>query len=153
MRSFRPLDWKEFLKRLAGESLDSPGKAASAAALGVFFGIAPFWGLQLILAMLAASVLKVNRVIAGAATNISVPPLIPFIIFASLKIGALVLGRPFSMGSFTRTGALQMAKNCAAQYLVGSLFLALFCTLIVWLLAYVAAAMVLKRKASLQKSL
>jgi len=132
--------WKGTIGRLAGESLDSPAKAAFAVALGVFFGIAPFWGFQLILALLAASYFKVNRILAGAATNVSVPPLIPFIVYTSVKLGGIVLGRSASPAVFIKTGSLQAVKNCALQYLLGSLLLAILCALAAGSLAYAGAA-------------
>ena len=143
----RPGHWKETVRRLAGESLDSPARAAFAVALGVFFGIAPFWGFQLLLALLAASVFKVNRLIAGAATNISIPPLIPFIVYASLKLGGIVLGRSASPAVFLRTGGLQAVKSCAGQYLLVSILLAFFCALRAGVLAYAGAAVARKNLA------
>lgn len=137
--------WKVCLVRLAGESLDSPSRTASAAGLGVFFGIAPFWGFQLVLALLAATALKVNRVIAGAASNVSVPPMIPFIVYASLKTGGAVLGRPTPAFSFGTAG-LQAVKSCAAQYVVGSVLLAFVCALAAWGLAYLGALAFARKK-------
>ncbi len=119
--------------------MDTPSRTASAAALGVFFGIAPFWGFQLVLSLLAASLFKVNRVIAGAASNISVPPLIPFIVYASLKTGGLALGRSAGPVVFSRAAGLQAVKSYAGQYLVGSFLLAVGCALAVWGLVYLAA--------------
>ena len=151
MKLIRTLAWRDTFKRLAGESLDSPAKAALAVSLGVFFGIAPFWGFQLVLALLAASFFKVNRLIAGAATNISVPPLIPFIVYASIKLGGLVLGRPASPAGLIKAGGFQAARNCAGQYLLGSVLLAFFCALAAGALAYAGAAAA-RKNSDLKKS-
>jgi len=131
---------KTAFNRLAWESLDSPARVSGAVALGVFFGIAPFWGFQLVLALLAASALKVNRVIAGAATNISVPPLIPFILYASIRLGGSVIGSSAGPTVLIRTISLQSVKSCAAQYLVGSILLAILCALAAGGLTYAAAS-------------
>jgi len=146
-------DWKSAFLGLARESLDSPAKAASSAALGVFFGIAPFWGFQLVLSLLAASLFKVNRVIAGAASNISAPPLIPFIVYASLKTGELALGRSGSPEIFLGTSSLQAVKSCAAQYLVGSVLLAFLCALAAWGLVYISVLVFAVKNADLRNKL
>ncbi len=146
MKLFRPEYWREIFARLAGEALDSPSRAASAVALGVFFGIAPFWGFQLVLALLAASLLRLNRLIAGAATNISVPPLIPLIVYASAALGGIVTGRPVEAGSLLKAGGLRAAAAAVPQYLLGSLLLAFICALAAWALAYASALVLLKKK-------
>ena len=152
MRSLPQINWKGAIVRLAAESLESPSKTASAAAIGVFFGIAPFWGFQLALALLAATVLRVNRVIAGAASNISIPPMIPFIIYASLKTGGLALGRSMSPDFSLNSANLQLVKNYAAQYLVGSVLLAFICALAAWTLVYsFSLAYARKKEAALNK--
>ena len=132
--------------RLAGESLDSPSRTAHAAALGIFFGIAPFWGFQLVFALLAASALKLNRVIAGAASNVSMPPMIPFIVYASLKLGRAVLGRSAVPVVFIKTAGLQVVRTYAAQYLVGSVLLAFVCALAAWGIVYSLALAYTRKK-------
>ncbi len=151
MKLLRAEHWKEVFNRLAVESLDSPARAASAAALGVFFGIAPFWGFQLVLALLAASLLRLNRLIAGAASNISLPPFIPFIVYASVTLGGVVTGRPVRAEYFFKAGGLRAAAEAVPQYLLGGLLLALLCALAAWALAY-GAALFISRKKELKKA-
>jgi len=146
MKLLKLKDWRENYSRLAGESLDSPARAASAAALGVFFGITPFWGFQLALALLAASALKLNRLIAGAASNVSFPPLIPFIVYASAELGAMVTGRPVSYAGLFGPGGLRAAAALAPQYFLGGMLLACICALAAWGLVYALAAFLLRRK-------
>ena len=129
-----PENWKKTFKRLAGECNGSPASTAGAV-------------------VLAASLFKVNRLIAGAASNISLPPVIPFIVYASLKTGGVVMGRSASPVVFIRTLSFQTAKACAAQYVVGSILLAFFCALAAWGLAYAAAMIVSKRTSVLEKSI
>ncbi|MCX5786552.1 MAG: DUF2062 domain-containing protein [Elusimicrobia bacterium] len=132
------LDKKSTL-RLIKESLDSPLKIAEAVALGVFFGIAPVWGFQLILALLFASILKVNRLIAAAASNISIPPMIPVIVFASLKTGGFVMRKPWTAVPFPGPGGLLAVKGYLLQYLVGSVLLASLCAMAAGAIVYAFA--------------
>lgn len=59
--------------------------------VGIFFGIAPLWGLQLILAVGVAYIFRLNKAIAIITANISIPPMIPFILWGSYETGKLIL--------------------------------------------------------------
>lgn len=68
---------------------ESPIKLAAAMGFGVFMGITPVWGFQMLIAAILAHLLKLNKIIVLAFSNISLPPLIPFIIYFSYKTGSL----------------------------------------------------------------
>ena len=57
----------------------SPAELAGAVGLGLFFGIAPIWGFQMIVAAAVAHRLRLNKAITLLASNISIPPLMPFV--------------------------------------------------------------------------
>lgn len=76
---------------------ESPMKKASSVALGLFFGIVPIWGFQFATALLLAHFLKLNKVVVGLVAQISVPPMIPFILYASVKTGELVLSEKVNL--------------------------------------------------------
>ena len=68
--------------------------------MGVLFACTPFYGFQVWLALLVAWPLRLNKVAVAIGTQFSVPPMIPFIVFASAWTGEwLVHGRALS---FTR---------------------------------------------------
>ncbi len=92
------------LKRIFGvlktemlKDRDHPVKLSLAVATGLFFGIFPVWGFQMAIAFAVASVLKLNRVVVLLVSNISIPPMIPFIIYFSFKFGALFVANPVSL--------------------------------------------------------
>jgi len=89
------------LKRVWREEIvarhESPMKKASSVALGLFFGIVPIWGFQFATALLLAHFLKLNKVVVGLVAQISVPPMIPFILYASVKTGELVLSEKVNL--------------------------------------------------------
>jgi uncharacterized protein (DUF2062 family) len=104
---------------------DSPSKKALSIALGIFIGTSPFWGFQGILALTLAAAFKLNKAIAFAFSNISVPPLIPIIVYVSYKLGNWVFGTEeinFDMENFTAN--IKLLENIE-EYLVGSLLLGL----------------------------
>ncbi|PJJ07532.1 glycosyltransferase involved in cell wall biosynthesis [Flavobacterium sp. 1] len=87
-RKLKKKGLKQFFLENVLESNDSNIRKAASIALGVFIGICPFWGFQTILVLFLAVLLKLNKVIAFAFSNISFPPFIPFIIYGSLKLGS-----------------------------------------------------------------
>ncbi len=70
---------------------ESPFKIAAATGFGVFMGIAPIWGFQMILAALLAHFMRLNKIIVLAASNISIPPMIPVLIYFSYQTGGLLM--------------------------------------------------------------
>jgi len=71
---------------------ENPFKVAMATGFGVFMGIIPIRGFQMLTAAFLAHFFKLNKILVLAASNISIPPLIPFIIYFSYKTGGLALG-------------------------------------------------------------
>ena len=73
---------------------ENPAKVSAGIGFGVFMGIAPIWGFQMIVAVTLAHFLKLNKIIVLAFSNISLPPVIPFIIYLSYAVGGLVMDNP-----------------------------------------------------------
>ncbi len=123
---FRNIKKKGIKKTLVDhliKNTDSNLKKALAIALGIFVGISPFWGGQTILVLFLASVFKLNRAIAFTFSNVSLPPFIPFIIYGSLELGALLLGQKNTLRLSEIDKGFDIKKNLM-QYVVGSLSLA-----------------------------
>lgn len=91
-RKFRKKGLRRFLKEDLLHSSDSPRKKALSIALGVFIGLSPLWSLHTIIVISLAVAFKLNKVIAFVFSNVSLPPFIPFVFYASLKMGALITG-------------------------------------------------------------
>lgn len=104
------------------ESDGSNRTKAFSIALGVFIGFSPFWGFQTLLVISLAVLFKLNKVLAFVASNVSLPPFIPFIIAASL-----FLGSPFVSGNsdiFSQELNFDLVRNNLLQYVIGSMILA-----------------------------
>ncbi|MGO4772817.1 DUF2062 domain-containing protein [Flavobacterium sp. W22_SRS_FK3] len=127
--------FKKFFLEDILESTDSDFKKSAAISLGVFIGLSPFWGFQTILLFTFAALFRLNKVIAYLTSNVSFPPFIPFIIYASLQVGSLFVSSstPLNLDSSLTLDDIQ--KN-ATQYIVGSLILATASALICGLLSY-----------------
>jgi glycosyltransferase involved in cell wall biosynthesis len=126
---FRPLmiirgmmkdGFREMIRKHLLNPDESNLKKSASVALGIFMGIAPVWGWQMAIALSLAVMLKLNKAITLIASNISIPPLIPFILFGSYVTGGLVLGnhRPLSFDSGI---TLEFVKNNIMQYITGAL--------------------------------
>ncbi|RZF60134.1 DUF2062 domain-containing protein [Sphingobacterium corticibacterium] len=121
-RSFKKKRWSDFVRENILGSTDSPIKKALSIGLGVFMGIAPFWGFQTAITITLAVFLRLNKVLAFVFSNISFAPFIPIVIYASLLVGGLVYPSP---SSFQLDGvSLDTIKSHLWQYVIGSFLLA-----------------------------
>lgn len=136
IRSFKKKSFKRFLKEDVLQADDSNEVKALSVTLGAFIGIAPLWGLQSFLSIFLAVVFGWNKVISFAASNISIPPMIPLIVFASLWIGSLFIGQPLhEIPSLEEINA-DFIKNHLYQYLLGSVLLATIVSIILGSITY-----------------
>ncbi len=120
--SFKKKGFKRFFIENVMEHEDSSSKKAMSIALGVFIGIAPAWGFQTALVLFLAYVFRLNKLIAFTFSNISIPPMIPVIIYLSLKTGSLITG---SGEVHEHESGVDAIKHNIVQYLTGSIILAL----------------------------
>ena len=121
----RNLTWKNIKAFLIIKS-ETNLKLAASIGFGVFMGIVPIWGYQMIVALALAYVFKLHTPFVIVAANISIPPMIPIIIFGSIGMGGLIMGHPLSEFSFSSMTGLESITNHLFQYIVGSLVLAVF---------------------------
>jgi len=134
-RKFRKKGFKRFFCEDFLQSNDPPLKKALSIALGVFIGLSPLWGFHTILVLSLAVLLKLNKVIAFAFSNLSIPPLIPFVIYLSLQTGALVMGSEFDF-SLNEIGKDFGSFKQLQTYIIGSFLLALFSAILFGLIGY-----------------
>ncbi|MCV2485687.1 DUF2062 domain-containing protein [Flavobacterium sp. SH_e] len=127
--------FKKFFLEDILESNDSNFKKSAAIGLGIFIGLSPFWGFQTVLLFTFAALFRLNKVIAYLTSNVSFPPFIPFIIYASLQVGSIFVSSdaPLVLDSSITLDDIQ--KN-ATQYIVGSLILASVSALSVGFISY-----------------
>jgi glycosyltransferase involved in cell wall biosynthesis len=91
---------------------------------GVFMGILPIWGFQLIAAIFLAILFNLNKPLVILAANISIPPMIPVILFASYKLGAVWMPANHATIAFGWDLSLKSIRYNLQQYIYGSLTLA-----------------------------
>ena len=110
---------------------------AISVAFGVFMGIIPIWGFQLMAAIFLAILFKLNKPLVIIAANISIPPMIPVIIFLSYKMGAFWMGQNAMQLDFSKSISLSSIKKNLQQYIYGSISLAIIAGLLFGLLTFI----------------
>ncbi|WP_029296463.1 DUF2062 domain-containing protein [Chryseobacterium hispalense] len=121
VNNFKKKSFKRFIKEDVLESDGSNRTKAFSIALGVFIGFSPFWGFHTLLTISLAVLFKLNKVLAFVASNVSLPPFIPFIIAASLFLGSPFVGGNSNI--FSQDLNFDLVKNNLLQYLIGSAIL------------------------------
>ncbi len=145
-RFVRALTWtnvKRFVRCNITHSPESNLRMALAVGLGVCCGILPVWGYQMWIALAVAHVARLNKVLAVVASNISVPPMIPFILFGSYAIGCRLLGNPIAL-LFSEVTFDSVLVNLW-QYVLGACVLALLAGVCAWLLTWAVLGIFRKR--------
>lgn len=143
-RNFRKENIGNFYRKHIANATDSNMKITWAVMLGVFMGIVPVWGYQMIIAAALAHMLKLNKVITLVASNISIPPMIPFILYGSYYAGCRILGRPVTLhlGDISLENTVKVLE----QYVLGSIVLAIVCALAAGLVSIVLLSIFRRRK-------
>ena len=135
--------FRKTLRAFFSEHADDPLRLSLATGLGLFFGIAPIWGYQMIVAAAAAHLLRLNKAIALLASNISIPPVMPFILYGALALGHwLFTGRrlELSLDQISRAKAFEYFW----QWLAGSVVLGLLVAAAGTAITYIVAVLVRK---------
>src|SRR5690606_1367483 len=115
---------------------DSKEIKALSIALGVFIGIVPVWGGQTFLSIFLSTVFKWNKSLSFLGSNISIPPLIPFIVLGSLKIGSFIIPADHPLILDFDNISFETLQTHLVQYIVGSLILATFMSIILGITIY-----------------
>lgn len=134
MKYFSWAKIKGFFDKYLLHTTESNLCLALSMAFGVFMGIIPAWGFQMILTAFLAHFLKLNKIIALLFTNVSFYPIIPFLVYFCIYIGSYAMGTEFTLTLAEAT--IDKAKECVMQYLIGSLVVASIASAITFVIAY-----------------
>lgn len=101
---------------------------------GCFMGIVPIWGFQLLIGIPLSVLFRMNKVLFIAAANISIPPMIPIILYASMMMGQLVTIGHIDHSALFDLSLNQLGDNLY-QYIIGACLLAVTGFVVVFLLS------------------
>lgn len=135
-RSLIKHNWQQLLEMYLIRSHETPQVKAWSVAVGVFFGITPFWGFQMWLVLLFAWIFKLNKALGVLASNISIPPMIPLIVFLSYLLGAIWMGDHALNLEYSSNLKIEMVQKNILQYVLGSFTLAAIAATAAWIFTY-----------------
>jgi uncharacterized protein len=104
---------------------DPPWRVALALAVGVFISFTPFWGFQTLLALLIATVARLNRAVTVAGTWLNLPWFAPFVYAGAVKLGSWLLPE------------LSGFAGISTWLFLGTTALGLVAAAVTWLVVYV----------------
>lgn len=113
---------------------------------GVFMGIVPVWGFQMLTAVVLAAFFRLNKALVLIASNISMPPLIPLIVYLSFLMGRLYVSEDATWVIFSKDLSIESMKQNIFQYITGSLTLAVLAGTLAGLATYVLLAIFRKKR-------
>lgn len=144
LRGLTPGNVNAFIRKHFFNKEESILKKSFSVSLGIFFGIVPIWGYQLVSAIAASYLLRLNKAIVILTANISIPPLLPFILIASLKTGEVFTGQKSNL-SF-RDISLETIKLNLYTYLTGACILAVLFSVFMGLATFITLSLIRKSK-------
>jgi len=111
---------KGFIKEYIIDANDSNVKIMVSVMVGVFVSVLPAWGWQMMIAFGLAHLFRLNKFVTVTASNMSIPPMLPLIIYLSYITGGWVLGTKSAAIRYSSGIDFYWIKTNFVQYLVGS---------------------------------
>ncbi len=135
-RNIKQKTWKEIWRDEIIDTKEANHIKALSIGFGVFMGIIPLWGFQLLIAIPLAILFKLNKAITIFASHISIPPMIPFLIFVSYAFGGLILGQDYFLKPSDFAFDIETIKALGIQYYIGGTALAVVAGLFFGIVSY-----------------
>jgi glycosyltransferase involved in cell wall biosynthesis len=95
------------------EHTEKSSRLAAAVGLGLFFGILPIYGFQIMVGAAVAHQLRLNKATLLIASHISIPAMVPFILY-----GSMVLGHWLFTGQSLDISPHQIAQGLTFEHFV-----------------------------------
>lgn len=132
------------IKEFFTEHSEAPSRLAWAVGLGLFFGILPIYGFQIMVGAAVAHRLRLNKATLLLASHISIPPVVPFIIYGGMVLGHwLFTGQPLDIAPGGLTKSLTTAHF--VEWVVGTIVLAVLAGLAGFIVTYILARVLRKK--------
>ncbi len=145
-RSLKKKSFKQFIEQHVLSTTESNAKLATAVGMGAFLGVSPFWGYQMAMVVFFAVLFKLNKVVALVSSNISFGPMTPIIIYASYRLGCLILGMETVNIEYSNGINVELIKNLGLGYIVGAFSLGILLAIGMGLTSYLLFFIFRQRK-------
>jgi len=133
-RYFRQKGFRRFLKENILESEGSNSTKAKSVALGIFISLSPFWGFHSFLAITLSVYFKTNKLLTFMASQLTLPPLIPLVVFSAMAVGAPFVSE--TPAAEPDGFSFEFIQENVLQYVIGSMILATAGAFVFGLLTY-----------------
>lgn len=141
---FRPLRQAQRLTAWLWRQEGTPGQRARGLAVGVFSGCFPFFGLQTLIGVALASVLRGNHLLAAAGTWISNPFTYVPLYWFNYRLGSWLLGHgagslelsALGRGDLREVGLWEQGWSFSSRLLLGSTVMGFATALVVGLVSW-----------------
>lgn len=100
-------------------------------------GIFPVWGFQMAIAIAVSILFRLNKMLVLIAANISIPPMIPVVIYLSHLCGGWWMGKYAQTISFSDGLTIDSVMNNLVQYIIGAVTLSVLAGLAGGLITYI----------------
>jgi glycosyltransferase involved in cell wall biosynthesis len=135
---------RKTIREFFAEHTEKSSRLAAAVGLGLFFGILPIYGCQIMVGAAVAHQLRLNKATLLLASHISIPPIVPFILYGSMVLGHWIFtGQSLDISPHEITKGLTLEHF--VEWIVGSLALGIVVGLAGTIVTYSVARMVRKK--------
>lgn len=148
-RALQPKNIANFLRKQFLDPNEPIHIKAASVGFGIFMGIIPIWGWQMIVATVLSHFLKLNKGIVLLSSNISFPPLIPIIVYISLFFGKWINFNDEGDNIIELIQSHEYAEAIllgGVQYLVGSTIFAVIAGISGFIISYPILKIVFRDK-------
>jgi uncharacterized protein (DUF2062 family) len=134
LEKLKHFSFKKIFTEIFLANSDSPNKVASALSLGVFIAVIPIYGFQSLAAVGLSHILKLNKAIVFTATNISWPPMVFGLIYASYQTGYFLFNGSFNaeLGMSSELVDVNSLGENLYIFVIGSIIFGLLLSAFVW---------------------
>ncbi|MCP4121065.1 MAG: DUF2062 domain-containing protein [Bacteroidetes bacterium] len=139
-RSLRKKNWRQIMRDEFYNPEESNIKKAISIGFGMFMGIFPIWGYQLAVCIPLAFAFRLNKVLVVLAAHISIPPMIPLILYISFVMGGWILGVDTPLKAFDFSMDFETIRSNMRQYVTGAIALATLAGSLAGIISYIILA-------------
>ncbi|MBO9151066.1 DUF2062 domain-containing protein [Chitinophaga sp. GCM10012297] len=142
---------KQIVTTLLLDPKETTGRKALSVGFGIFMGIVPIWGFQMLVAIALATLWRLNKTLVIVAANISIPPMIPLIIYMSFVTGRMYVTEDATWLVFSKNITVESVKQNLFQYITGAVTLAVIAGLAAGLITYVLLSVFRKKRVAVNQ--
>lgn len=144
-----PKSWKQLWAQIVVRKQESNLLKAKSIGFGVFMGIVPVWGFQLLIGIPLALYFRLNKALFLLAANISIFPFTPLVLAASLVTGKIMLGYDDWSLNILEMDLAQF-KEAGIAFFLGGAVLAVLGGLLSFLISFLLLQWLRKPKAAIR---